>query len=164
MGTWLKALVALHLVCVVGGFGYLAYSGVTLIVGRRRGAALGTLEVTIQVSALAELLLYGAFLFGVAAVGASSTWNFGQTWVWLALLIYLAAIGVLHGAVRRPRREYVALARKLASASSPSGQGLVAHSDVERVESLERRISAAWGAFNVLTVVAICLMVFKPGA
>ena len=64
VGNGFQLLLTLHLLCVIGGFGYLGYTGFTLLVGRRRGAAVGTLEVTLQVSVLAELLVYGALMLG----------------------------------------------------------------------------------------------------
>jgi uncharacterized membrane protein len=159
VGTGYDILLLLHLLCAIGGFGYLAYSGLTLTIGRRRGAAIGTLEVSMQVGGLAELLVYGAFLFGVAAVGASKAWGFGQAWVWISMGLYLVAIGILHGVIRRNQREYTTLAKEIASSEGP-----VPGASVRRVEALERRIVGGWGAFNVLVVAVLALMVFRPGA
>ncbi len=161
VGTGYELLLTLHLLCVIGGFGFLAYTGLTLVVGRRRGASVGTLEVTLQVSGLAELLVYGAFVFGGAAVGSSKVWGFGQTWVSTALALFVVDIGILHAVIKRSQREYVALARSLVSASSlPAGRPPA----VDRIEDLERRIALGWGAFNLVAVVVVLLMVFQPGA
>lgn len=161
MGTGYEVFVTLHLICVVGGFGYLAYSGLTLTLGRRRGAAIGTLEVAQQVSTLAELLVYGAFLFGVAAVGSSHRWHFGQAWVIAAIVLYAAAIGVLHGLVRPSQRQYTSLAKQVASIEGPV---VGTPPEVRRIERLEQRIGLGWGMFNVIVVAVIVLMVVKPGA
>jgi uncharacterized membrane protein len=160
VGTGFKILLFLHLICVIGGFGYLAYGGVTLMAGRRRGAAVGTLEVTLQVGVLAELLIYGAAVFGIGAVGSSdSTWTFGQTWVWLALALYVVEVGLLHAVIKRSQREYATLAKRLAEAGTQQGRP----AEVDRIASLERRIGAGWGSFNLLVVVIVALMVWKPG-
>ena len=161
MGTGFDVLLTLHLLCVVGGFGYLAYSGLTLVVGRRSGAALGTLEVSLQVGGLAELLVYGAFVFGVAAVGSSHHFGFGETWVWVSMALYLAAIGVLHGVIRRAQRQYAALARQVADTGGPVA-GIAP--ELRRIEQLERRIAGGWGVFNIVVVAVLVLMVFRPGA
>ena len=161
MGTGYDLLVTLHLLCVIGGFGFLAYTGFTLAVGRHRGAAVGTLEVTLQVSALAELLIYGALVFGVAAVGSSHVWGFGQTWVYLALTLYLVDIAILHGVIRSSQREYAALATGLAAAPPASGAG--PPPELARIDQLERRIGVGWGVFNIIVVAVVFLMVFKPG-
>jgi uncharacterized membrane protein len=161
VGPAYDALLVAHLICVVGGFGYLGYGGLVLTLGRRRGAALGTLEVTQQVGALAELAVYGAFVFGVAAIGVSGRWSFSQTWVWISMALYLAAIGVLHGVVRAGQREYTTLARRVAASSGPVARE---DADVVRIESLERRIVAGWGVFNLVVTAVLVLMVVRPGA
>jgi uncharacterized membrane protein len=161
VGTGFKILLMLHLLCVIGGFGYLAYGGVTLMVGRRRGATLGTLEVTLQVGVLAELLVYGADIFGIGAVGSSdSTWTFGQTWVWLALALYVVEVGLLHAVIKKSQREYATLARRL----SEAGPMKERPSEVDRIAALERRIGIGWGSFNVVVLAVVGLMVWKPGA
>lgn len=162
MGTGFDIFLLLHLLCVVGGFGYLAYSGLTLVLGRRRGAGLGTLEVTLQVGALAELLVYGAFVFGVAAVGSSGRhFGFGEAWVWVSMVLYAAAIGVLHGVVRPGQKEYAALARRVAASEGPIA---TIAPEVRRIERLEQRIAGGWGVFNIVVVAVLVLMVFRPGA
>jgi uncharacterized membrane protein len=161
VGIAFDVLTSLHLICVVGGFGYLAYSGLTLVLGRRRGAAIGTLEVTQQVGGLAELLIYGAFLFGVAAVGASHRWGFGQAWVIASLVLYVGLVGVLHALIRPGQREYTALARKVAAIEGPV---VGTPPEIRRIERLEQRIALGWGMFNVIVLAVIVLMVVKPGS
>ncbi len=163
MGTGYNLLVTGHLLCVIGGFGYLAYSGLTLVVGRRRGAAIGTLEVTLQVGALAEALIYGAFLFGVAAVGASSSLSFSQAWVSASLALYLVAVGILHGVVKRSQRRYLALAGAIADSGASALARLAVSGDEVELGAVERRISLGWGGFNLLVVAVVALMVFQPG-
>jgi hypothetical protein len=161
VGTGFKILLFLHLICVIGGFGYLAYGGVTLMAGRRRGAAVGTLEVTLQVGVLAELLIYGAVVFGIGAVGSSSRlWTFGQTWVWLALALYVVDVGLLHAVIKKGQREYASLAKRLSEAGGGEGRP----AEVDRIAGLERRIGVGWGSFNVIVLVIVALMVWKPGA
>jgi hypothetical protein len=160
VGTGYNLLLTLHLLCVIGGFGFLAYSGLALVAGRYRGAPVGTLEVTLQLNGLAELLVYGAFVFGIAAVGSSKVWKFSQTWVYLAFALYLVDIGILHAVIKKSQREYVSLARKLASIEvAVPGRP----AEVGRIEDLERRIAVGWGVFNVVVVVVVFLMVFRPG-
>ena len=69
----------LHLLCVIGGFGCLAYNGLYLLAQPAARGGGGALEINSCMSALAELLIYAAFVFGLAAVGAShSVWNFSR--------------------------------------------------------------------------------------
>lgn len=163
MGTVYHLLVVGHLLCVVGGFGSLAYNGLYLSLARRQGAAgAGVLAVNRQVSGLAELLVYAAFLFGVAAVGASGgRWSFAQAWVAAAFALFVVAIGILHGWVRRLQRAYLALMEQV-SVSTPAGGA--SSPEVARLSGLEKRISLGWGAFNVVVIAVVFLMAFKPGS
>ncbi len=161
MGTGYDILLTLHLICVIGGFGYLAYSGLTLVAGRRRGAAVGTLEITLQVGVLAELLVYGAVIFGIGAVGSSHAWKFSQTWVWLAIILYVVDLGVLHAVIKKGQRQYKSLATALADHTGPTPDRPAA---ADRIEGLERRVALGWGVFNVVTIAVVALMVWRPGS
>jgi hypothetical protein len=169
VSTTYRVLVMAHLLCVIGGFGLLAYNGLFLSLARRRGGpGLAALEINGQISAFAELLVYGAFLFGIGAVATSSSkWGFGQAWVSAAFALFLVAVGILHGLIRPSHRRYQALAASLAStpAVASGGGGAIDRSaEVEQLNALEKRVSLGWGLFNVIVVVVIYLMVFKPGA
>jgi hypothetical protein len=160
-----------HLLCVIGGFGSLAYNGLYVSLARRRGSAgAAALDINRQVSGLAELLIYGAFLFGIAAVATSqSTWKFSQAWVWLAFALFILDVGILHGLIRRSQREYLALTARLASlpayqAGGDSGGGAPPPAEVARLTAMEKRVSLSWGLFNFIVVVVVYLMVFRPGA
>ena len=160
--VWYNLLLVLHLVCIIGGFGYLAFSGVFFAGVRRRGdAALsGALEVNRSLSQLAELLLIAALVFGIAAVGASHTIKFSQGWVGGVIAAWVVAFGVLHGWIRRTQRRYVAVAstlRQAATGGSPPPE-------VAQLDSMERALSAGWGLFNLIVVAAIVLTVFQPGS
>ncbi|MGH9061493.1 MAG: DUF2269 family protein, partial [Acidimicrobiales bacterium] len=165
-----RVLVMLHLICVIGGFGLLAYSGLYLSLARRRGPdAAGLVEVNRLVSALAEMLVYGAVLFALAAVGLSPknpvthkhVFSFSQTWVWLAFVLYLVAVGLLHGFIRPRQRQY---ALTMAELSSNPETPSVRPPQVARLDDLEKRIGLGWGVFNVVVLVVVYLMVFKPGS
>ncbi len=160
--TGYNVLVFLHLLCVIGGFGALAYNALYVSLAQRRpqGGTGAVLEVNGLVSSLAELLVYAALLFGIGAVAAShSTVKFSQAWVSAAFGVYIAAVGVLHGWVKRNQRDYAAMVRKLESGAEPSTQ----QQDLAQLQRLEKRVGFGWGVFNVLVIAAVYLMVFKPG-
>ncbi len=164
MSTWYHVLLLGHLLCVIGGFGTLAYNGLYLSLARRRGPAssLGALELNRLVSVPAELLVYGAFVFGIAAVGAShSTWKFSQGWVSAAFGLFIVDVGVLHGLIKPAQRHYVSLCGRLVAAG-PEVEPRT--TEVATLTSLEKRISLGWGLFNLIVIVVVYLMVFRPGA
>jgi hypothetical protein len=84
VSTGYRILVMLHLICVIGGFGAVAYNGLYASLAQRRPGAAGSsavLEVNTLVSGLAELLIYAALVFGVGAVTASNSQvKFSQGW------------------------------------------------------------------------------------
>jgi hypothetical protein len=166
MTVGFRILVMLHILCVIGGFGAVAYNGLYASLAHRRasgGQGSGAiLEVNTLVSALAELVIYAALLFGIAAVAAShSAVKFSQAWVSAAFAIYLVDIGILHGWIRRNQRLYMAVAAQVEAANPPPGSRPDGLADLDR---LEKRVALGWGAFNVLVVVAVYFMVFKPGS
>lgn len=162
MGTGFHVLVMLHLICVVGGFGGLAYNALYMSLAQRRpaGGTSAVLEVNRMVSGLAEALVYAAVLFGIAAVGASHKHiGFGDAWVSAALAVAVAAIGVLHGWIRPNQRRYAAVVEKLETPAP----GEARDAEVASLRSYEKRVGLGWGAFNVLVIGAVYLMVFQPG-
>ncbi len=161
--TGFRIFVLLHLVCVVGGFGALAYNGLYLSLARKRkvGTA-AVVEVNRQVSGLAELLVYGVGLFGIAAVGSSnSTYGFGEAWVSAALVLYVTDLAILHGWIRRHQRRYAAVSAALVAATATPVTGRPP--EIAEMAVLERRIAAGWGVFNAIVLIVIYLMVFTPG-
>jgi uncharacterized membrane protein len=164
VSTGYQILVMLHLLCVIGGFGAVAYNGLYLSLAQRRPGGEGAnaiLEVNTLVSGLAELLIYAALLFGIGAVTAShSVVKFSQGWVSAAFAIYLVDIAILHGWIRRYQRRYTVLAHQMEQAGPVAG-GRPA--ELGELEGLEKRVAVGWGAFNVLVIAAVYLMVFKPG-
>jgi uncharacterized membrane protein len=155
----------LHLLCIIGGFGAVAYNALYVSLAQRHPGATGStaiLEVNNLVSGLAELLIYAALVFGIGAVTASqSTVKFSQAWVSAAFAVYLVDIGILHGWIKPYQRRYTALARHLEDANYKSG---TRPPELIELSGLERRLALGWGVFNVLVIGAVYLMVFKPGS
>lgn len=166
MGTGFHVLVFLHLVCVIGGFGALAYNALYMSLAQRRtgGGTSAVLEVNRMVSGLGEALVYAAVLFGIGAVGASHKHiSFSDAWVSAALAVAVVDIGILHGWIRPNRRRYAGVVSEL---EKPLADGETAEDRVGAVltlQSLERKVGLGWGAFNVLVVGVVYLMVFQPG-
>jgi hypothetical protein len=163
VSTGFQVLVFLHVVCVIGGFGAVAYNALYMSLAQRRagGGTGAILEVNGLVSGLAELLIYGAFVFGIGAVTQSNSQiKFSDAWVSAAFVVYLVDLGILHGWIKRHQRTYVETVRQL---ESPGVEPSERAAGMVRLVGLEKRIGFGWGAFNLLVVGAIYLMVFQPG-
>lgn len=164
MGTGFKILVLLHVLCVVGGFGAVAYNGLYTSLAQRRpaGGTSAVLETNRLVSGLAEMLIYAALLFGIGAVsaaGSHSDIKFSDAWVAAAFAVYLIDVGILHGFIRPNERRYSDVVKRL---EAPVGPDQDRATDVARLKSLEKRVGFGWAGFNVLVIGAIYLMVFQP--
>jgi uncharacterized membrane protein len=85
---------------------------------------------------------------GVWSVIDSDAWDFGQTWVWLAIALLVAAF--VYGAVFQSR------------AAINAGRSAAAGDDREAARQLARW---AWGSVLILFVLLVATwdMVFKPG-
>jgi hypothetical protein len=162
-GRLYQFFVLLHVICVVGGFGAIAYRSLVLDLARRRGyaAAAGVLAVFGQVAQVGEILLYGAGLFGflAVAVGDDQT-SFSRPWVGAALGVFVVMIGLLHGLVRPAEHRYRAAMLELAQA--PAMAPPARPPQLAELDRLYRRIGAGMGVFNVLLLGVLYLMVFKP--
>ena len=166
MGTAFKILVLLHLLCVIGGFGALAFNGLYMSLAQRRpaGGTSAVLEVNRMVSGLAEALVYAAIVFGIAAVGAShKAIGFGDAWVSAALAVVVVAIGVLHGWIRPRQRRYAAIVQTLEQPFGPDEAPDSRDADLAVLQHTERQVGLGWAVFNILVVGVVYLMVFKPG-
>ncbi len=149
MSDWFNLLVLLHVLCVIGGFGALAYNALyaSLAIRRTSGAS-AVLEANSLVSGLAEVLILAALVFGIAAVGAShKTIKFSDAWVSAAFAAYIVDVAVLHGFIRPQRRAL---------------EAAVGAGDAEATKHLEKRVSLGWAIFNLLVAGAVYLMVFQP--
>ncbi|HET9060473.1 MAG TPA: DUF2269 family protein [Acidimicrobiales bacterium] len=162
-GTGYQILVFLHVLCAVGGFGVLIYRSFVLDMARRRGdaAVAGALYAYGQVSTVAEALVYGAGVFGLAAaaVGTAGV-SFSDVWVQAAIGVYLAMVAVLHAVVRPAERRYRASLIELAQTPPMAPPGRPPQ--LAEMDGLSRRIGIGTAVFNILLIGALYLMVFKP--
>ena len=166
MGTGLtgglyRLLLLLHILCAMVGFGTVSFTGMRRARARQRATdgKRVLLEEDFYVNRNAEFLMYGVLVFGIlVALTSKSAWKFDQSWLSVAILLYIVDIGVLHMVIHRSERMYQAL---LDQVNGGAASGRVA--GVTELEQLERRISLAWGGFNAILLVILYLMVFTPG-
>jgi hypothetical protein len=78
-------------------------------------------------------------------------YGFDKPWVGVALVLWVLIVGAFHGLV-------VPSHRQLAAAL---GEGVAG--DDERVKVLEQRAALGGALIDVMLIVSVYLMVFKPG-
>lgn len=136
-----KLLLLLHLLSVVIGFGPYFLNG---LLHRREGDGRAVGSGIYQVSTASQFAIYGVLIFGGALVGASNKKvDFSDWWVPVAIVIWVATVGVLHGMILPAQRKL----------RDGVGDG----------PALARQLSMAYGIINVLVIVAVVLMVWEPG-
>ncbi len=142
--TGYKIVLLLHIVAVVAAFGGLFAAPV---LARVEGAAQSTAKgmvgylqrIAIPAAILAGIL--GMGLIGMSKDGPVEVYKFSQTWVSIALLLWLVEIAVYFFALLPAEKK-------------------VAAGDAEAA----KRLPMFTGIVHLLLVVLVYLMVFKPGA
>jgi uncharacterized membrane protein len=160
-GSLYRLLLLLHIGCAVLGFGALAFNGVLRLRARDHDGdvELFILDENAFVTRIAEYLVYGVLVFGLlVSLTSQSEWLPSQSWLSLSILLYMIELGLLHGIIHRKEREYRSLLRKV-----NAGRADDTSDEVAQLERLEQQISWGWGAFDVVFLVILYLMVFTPG-
>jgi uncharacterized membrane protein len=159
-GTFYKILLFLHVACVIAGFGAVGWN--TLRAARARRAGGDPTATDTDLGKLPEFVIYAVFILGLLVAATSrSTWKFSQGWLSASMALYIVAIGVLHGLIRRSEREYRKVAAGLASAPAGGGRR---PPQVDRLDQLQQRIAIGWAIFDVIVLAVLWLMLFHRGA
>ncbi|HEX9467374.1 MAG TPA: DUF2269 family protein [Acidimicrobiia bacterium] len=165
--TGYRIVLVLHIFCAIVGFGAVYLNAIYgAEIKKRRGPdALAVYEANYRVSHIGEFFIYGVFVFGLALVGLSDkAWKFSQTWVWLAVVLYLVGIGLSHGVLLPAVKRMGALMREMVGAGPPPAGAAGPPPQAAEMAALGKRVGMAGATLDVLMVVILCLMVWKPGA
>jgi hypothetical protein len=166
-GGLYKLCLVLHILCAIVGFGAVFLNGVygaqikARLQSGRGAEALGIYEANFIVSKIGEYFIYAVFLLGFALVGLSdSVWKFSQTWVWLSILLFVVAIGVVHGVMLPTVKRMGVLIREMVAGPPPTGGP---PPQVAEMQELGKKVSTFGPVLNVILIVILFLMVWKPG-
>ena len=160
-----KVVLLLHILCAIVGFGAVFLNALYgLEVKRRKGPeGLAIFQANERVSNVAEYFIYAVALLGLGLVGMSDdVWSFGDTWVILAIILYIVALGLVHGALRPRLRRMEGLMVEL-NAGGPPGAGGPPPQAVQ-LEETGKQVGMISGFLNIAVVAMLYLMIFKPGA
>ena len=157
-----NVLLLLHIVCVIVGFGGVILNGLYAAKAQQLppDQNLAVMEVNSFVSMkVAEIFIYLVPGWGLGLVGMSDkTYTFGQTWVWLSIVVYVLSLGVSHGALM-PRVKRMLETQRDMVANPPSGP------DDGRIAMLQasgKQVGAISGVLHLSLVVILVLMIWKP--
>lgn len=159
--TTYRVVLLVHLLVAIAGFGGVLLNGVYAAQAAARPGPEGRAisEANAAVSGIAEWLIYLVPLSGLVLVGVSDgAWSLGDTWVWLSL-VAVAAAAVASRAVLLPGHREIN--RLLAEAEQHRGEG--PPPSLAAVEAIGRRQAVVGAGLDLLLVVVLVLMIWKPG-
>lgn len=169
MSGWYKFLLVCHLTAAIVGFGAVFLNGLYGAEAKKRKGVggLAIAEANFNVSNIAEYVIYSVPIFGILLVLASphSVWKFSQTWIWLAIVLYVGALGVSHGVMIPTSKRMQVLMREL-NAMGPPPAGAARSGpppQVAEMEALGKKLGTFGPLLDVTLIVIITLMVWKPG-
>lgn len=173
------AVVVLHVMCVIIGFGGVFLNGIYGAESKRRGGreGLAVFEATERVGKIAEGFILAVPVFGIALILMSHhQWSFSQAWVSASLAIYAVALTLSFGFHLPNLRRMGALMHELVVMSEPVpvavGGGSMAAGEpaggppAQAIE-LQRRgqLAGMYGAtLNLAIISVVILMIWKPGS
>lgn len=147
-----RLFLTLHILTAVVGFGSVMLNGIYASHAKRRGGAEGAAisEANFAVSKIAEYCIYAVFVFGIIVVALSNkVVKFSQGWLGASMGLYIVGAVVARLVLIPGHRQLNELMRAGASRAE--------------LEPREKRIAAIGGTVNLIFVVILFLMVFKPG-
>ena len=158
--TGYKIFLVIHIACAIVGFGGVLLNGLYASKASKRSPAesLAVSEINFSVSSIAEYFIYATILLGLGLSGMSDgVFSFGQTWVWLSLVLAIVGLGISHGLLRPRVKAYIGTQRDIVTAGTASPD-LSA-----RLKSQMTAIGPISLVLDVLLVAILLMMVFKWG-
>ncbi len=156
----------LHILCAIIGFGAVFLNAIYGAQARARQGpeGLAIVQANFLVAKIAEYFIYAVFLLGVALVLMSDDYySFGDTWIWLSMLLYAVGLGLSHGVLQPNVRRMIALMTELVSMGPAPAGSTGPPPQVVELEARGQRVGMTGATLNVLLVVILYLMVFQPG-
>ena len=117
-------------------------------------------EANFAVSNVAEKVIYLIPVFGILLVLSSDSGiKFSDTFVWLALLLFIGALGVSHSVLIPGHKKINALLLEMEQGPPPAGGP---PPQVAQIQALGKRQAAAGASLNVVVAVILTLMIWQP--
>lgn len=162
-----KICLILHILCAIVGFGAVFLNGVygqqikARMQSGRVAEAIGIYEANWQVSKIGEYVIYGVFIFGfITALLGDPFIKFSQTWLWLAMVIYIVALGLSHGVLLPSVKRMGVLMHEMAAGPPPVGGP---PPQAAEMAALGKKVGVVGPILDLSVIVVLFLMVWKPG-
>ena len=157
-----KALLVLHILSAIVGLGTVMLNGLYAAQGQKRPGPTGRAvsEANFAVSEIAQKIIYLVPVFGILLVLASDgAIKFSYTYVWLALVLFIGALGVSHSILTPSHRRMNELLLEMEQSPPPAGG---APPQLAQIQALGMRQAAAGTVLDVVVAVILILMIWKP--
>jgi uncharacterized membrane protein len=143
----------LHIATAIVGFGGVLLNPIYGIQAKNRPGpgGLAVTEANYAANRIAEKFIYAVPIFGFALVGMSdSAWEFSQTWIWLAIVLYVVGLGIAHSVLIPTQKRMIAMMQ----AGPP---------DPAAMEEQAKKLQTFGPINDVVLVIILILMIWKPG-
>ena len=162
-----KTTLILHILCAIVGFGAVMLNGIygqqvkiRLQSGRAK-EALGAFEANEFVSKIGEYFIYAVFVFGLlVGLQADPIYKFSQTWLWLAMVTYIVALGISHALLFPAVKRMGVLIKEVADGPPPVGGP---PPQAAELAEIGKKLGVLGPVLNIMLVFVLFLMVWKPG-
>ena len=153
-----KFFFVLHILAVIAGIGTTVLNGVYGAKAKAAGPNGGHIgRANFEVTMLAEKIIYLVPIFGIIMVFLSDdAYGFDEFWIYGSLILFVVALGIAHGVMIPSTKRLLEVGAKLGS-----GQGGPA--DGAEMEALGKRLGTGGMTLNLLVVIIVVLMIWKPG-
>jgi uncharacterized membrane protein len=155
-----KVLLVLHILSAIVGLGAVMLNGLYAAQSARRPGTPGRAvsEANYAVSSIAMYVVYSIPVFGLLLILFSDgAWKLSQTWVWLALLLYVIGVGLSHAVLFPGQKEIDELRAQIEQ--QPQTESVA----VAQINRIGARQAVAGTIADLVVVAILALMIWKPG-
>jgi uncharacterized membrane protein len=165
-----RVVLLLHIFTAIVGFGSVflnAFYG--RAAERRKGAeGLAIAEANYDVSRLAEYFIYAVPVLGILLVLMSDelgekVFEFSEAWISISFVLYIIGIGLSHGVLRPNVKKMHSLMRELVAMGPPDSGAAGRPPQAVELEQRGRTVGIVGAVLNLLVIVLLYLMIWKPG-
>jgi hypothetical protein len=163
LGGWYKLWLVLHILSIIFGLGTVSLNALYAAQAQARPGPPGraVTEANFFVTGIAEYIIYTVPVWGILLVLAShDAVKFSQTWIWLSLLLYFIAIAISHAVMIPGVKRIIALQKEMEAGPPPSGGP---PPQVTELQAIGKRLAPSGMVLDLLLVVIVILMIWKPG-
>ena len=155
-----RVVLAAHIILSIGGFGAVLLNGVYAAHTQKRPGPEGRAisEANYAVSNIAEALILAVPVSGLVLVWVSDgAWSFSDLWIWASIVAFVVALGISRGVLMPGHRRINALllAMEQQPVADPGPQ-------LAEIDRIGKASAASGAALNVLLVIIVVLMIWKP--